>query len=145
MRKIILVDLDGTLANGNHRVHHILKKPKDWTIFFSECGKDIPISHVIEIINLLSDAFTIYITSGRSDQVREETEKWLKEHNVKYDKLIMRKAGDFTGDDILKVSWLHDGTINQNDVLCVFDDRDRVVKAWREAGLPCFQVAAGEF
>ena len=26
-----------------------------------------------------------------------------------------------------------------------FDDRSRVVKAWREAGIPCAQVAEGDF
>lgn len=145
MKKIILVDLDGTLADGNHRVHHILEKPKDWTTFFSECDKDIPIAHVIDIINHLSEIYQIYITSGRSDEVRDKTEQWLKDNNIIYHKLIMRKAGDYTGDDELKVSWLEDGQINKQEVLCVFDDRDRVVRAWRDAGLPCFQVAAGEF
>jgi len=27
----------------------------------------------------------------------------------------------------------------------VFDDRDRVVKMWRENGIRCFQVAEGNF
>ena len=26
-----------------------------------------------------------------------------------------------------------------------FDDRDRVVAMWREEGVPCFQVAPGDF
>lgn len=140
LKTIILVDLDGTIANGDHRVHHILKKPKDWTTFFSECQKDIPFSHMIEILSHLSELYDIYITSGRSDEVREKTEKWLMDHKVPYTKLIMRKAGDFTADDELKISWLRDGTINADNVLCVFDDHDRAIMAWRKAGLPCYQV-----
>ena len=30
-------------------------------------------------------------------------------------------------------------------LVAVFDDRDRVVAMWSAAGVPCFQVAAGEF
>ena len=29
----IIVDIDGTLANVEHRVHHLLKSPKDWDSF----------------------------------------------------------------------------------------------------------------
>ena len=32
-----------------------------------------------------------------------------------------------------------------NRILCVFDDRTKVVNMWRENGLSCFQVAPGDF
>ena len=31
------------------------------------------------------------------------------------------------------------------NVLGVFEDRDRVVKMWRDLGITCFQVAEGDF
>ena len=34
---------------------------------------------------------------------------------------------------------------NKNDVLCVYDDRQKVVDMWREEGLVCCQVAPGNF
>ena len=30
-------------------------------------------------------------------------------------------------------------------LIAVFEDRDRVVAMWRDAGVPCFQVAPGDF
>lgn len=30
----IVFDLDGTLADCEHRIHHITKEPKDWRAFF---------------------------------------------------------------------------------------------------------------
>lgn len=144
--KTIVVDMDGTLANGDHRIHHITTKPKNWTNYFAACDKDIPISHMIEILRAMkSIGYHIIVASGRSDEVRDKTEAWLVDHKVPWDVLIMRKAGDHTPDDELKVSWLREGLIVQDNVLCVFDDRDRVVKAWRDAGLPCLQVAPGDF
>jgi len=36
--------------------------------------------------------------------------------------------------------------INQgHSILCVFDDRDKVVKMWRENNIACFQVEYGNF
>jgi hypothetical protein len=29
--------------------------------------------------------------------------------------------------------------------MCVYEDRQSVVEMWRNAGLPCFQVAPGDF
>lgn len=146
MKNIILFDLDGTLADCQHRIHHITEGKKNWKEFFKACPLDAPIKHAIMVLNALSaNGYSIYITSGRSDEVRVETEVWLSHNNVYYDRLIMRKAGDYTDDGLLKPSWLTDGTIPKENVLCAFDDRARVVKAWRAAGIPCFQVADGDF
>lgn len=150
-KDIILFDLDGTLADCSHRLHHIEKSPKDWPAFFAACDGDAPIVHMIHLFQRLSrnadghDDLSLWITSGRSDECREATEAWLHRHGVKYERLVMRKAGDFTGDDTLKSSWLEDGTIPKERVLMAFDDRDRVVASWRAAGIPCLQVAPGAF
>lgn len=31
------------------------------------------------------------------------------------------------------------------EILCVLDDRNKVVKMWRELGLTCLQMAEGDF
>lgn len=91
-------------------------------------------------------SYEVWIVSGRSAECRNKTVSWLIANNFSgYAKLIMRKEGDFTDDSVLKVSWLDDGTIPKDRVLCVFDDRDRVVKSWRDRGIPCMQVAEGNF
>lgn len=146
MKKIILCDLDGTLADCQHRIHHILKQPKDWKSFFADCKNDSPIQHIMDLINTIDrDEYEIWITSGRSDECRRETMWWLERNEVNYDRLIMRKSGDYTDDGILKPSWLADGTIPIERVAFALDDRNRVVKAWRDAGVPCLQVAEGDF
>lgn len=145
MKQIILCDLDGTLADCQHRVPLILEKPKRWTEFFAACSGDAPIPHVIELVNTLHGQYEVWITSGRSDECRSATEAWLTSKGVIYDKLVMRKSGDHTDDGQLKPSWLSDGTIPRERVAFALDDRNRVVSAWRKAGIPCFQVAEGDF
>jgi hypothetical protein len=57
----------------------------------------------------------------------------------------MRKAGDHRDDDILKIELLAEMRRDGYTPIMVFDDRNRVVKAWRSAGVPCAQVAEGDF
>jgi hypothetical protein len=50
----------------------------------------------------------------------------------------------FMPDEILKKHML-DAFVDIDDVFLVVDDRDKVVKMWRELGLNTFQVAEGNF
>lgn len=149
-KDIVIFDLDGTLADCSHRIHHIQKPGKDWRAFFADCHLDAPIKANIDMLHAMwGSGFDIWIVSGRSDECREATEKWLAQHLIQggdsYKHLIMRKKGDFTDDHILNPSWLKDGTIPAEEVFCVFDDRARVVKGWRDAGMTCYQVNDGDF
>lgn len=152
MKDTVIADLDGTIALIEHRLHHIHSntyphpgfKP-DWRAFFAACKDDLPNTQVIRILRRLSDDLRIHIVSGRSDEVRAETINWLKQQQVPFDNLIMRKEGDHTPDDVLKRSWIDTGIIDKERVFCVLDDRKRVVDMWRSYGFTTLQVAEGEF
>ncbi|WP_250536651.1 hypothetical protein [Caballeronia sp. AZ10_KS36] len=147
MRDIVLFDLDGTIGLIQHRVHHISGKRRNWPAFFAACGDDLPNVPVIETLHTHAARHRIWIASGRSDEVRAETEAWLDLYvgMQHIDTLLMRRAGDRQADDRLKRGWLHNGSIPRERVLCVYDDRQRVVDMWRSEGLACFQVAPGDF
>lgn len=134
-------DLDGTLADCAHRLHHLDRK--DWRAFFAACPNDEPIWPALSILRDLHRAGNrVEIWSGRSDEVRLETEDWLIRHAVPQAvKLIMRTAGDKRPDDEVKREFLRG--CDKPDV--IFDDRDRVVAMWRAEGITCFQVAPGSF
>ena len=145
-RRAYIFDIDGTIANGAHRLHHIEKTPKDWSAFFAACGGDQPIPHIIQLANHLNvTGVAIVYVSGRSDECRDATQMWLHEHKLPDGPLYMRRAGDHRNDDILKVEMLAEVRSHGYEILMAFDDRSRVVRAWRAAGVPCAQVAEGEF
>ena len=51
MKDIIVCDLDGTLANCEHRVHHVQNKPKNWDAFYAGVREDevnVPVLHVLD-------------------------------------------------------------------------------------------------
>jgi hypothetical protein len=81
---------------------------------------------VINTLQALDDAdYEIHIFSGRSDEVHGETVKWLEDFEIPYYYLRMRPAGDFTPDEELKRQWIKECDLKQ--ILCAFDDRDKVV------------------
>lgn len=149
-RPVYLCDIDGTVADCTHRLHHISDGKHDWKAFFRDCVYDIPIPEVIKTINMLEEAGAMIImVSGRSDEVREQTERWLICNNVHYWASYMRKAGDYRADNIVKAELLEqvlkDRGILMSDIVGVFEDRQQVVDMYREKGLRVFQVAKGDF
>ncbi len=168
MQKTIIFDLDGTLANIDSR-RDISMKPNgrlDWDVFAapnSILALDMPNAPVIKMAQMFkADGFKIVIFSGRNDRGFDATVQWLNDFKVPFDLLVMRpdKFKDkswpiadgnpatpdmrFMPDEILKKKML-DTFVDIDDVFLVVDDRDKVVKMWRDLGLNTFQVAPGDF
>lgn len=137
----VIFDLDGTLANIDHRTHFVRGGNRDWDSFFRECVNDLAVPHVVETFHAhVESGHRVRIWSGRSDVVRAETERWLDEATIDPCYLEhMRADGDNAPDVELKRYWLQQ-TAHRPDL--VYDDRQRVVDMWRDEGVPCFQVVA---
>lgn len=155
-RPLYIFDLDGTLALIEHRLHFIQQKPKDWRAFFAAVGDDKPNLPVISTFQALrKSGAEVWIWSGRSDECKAETVAWLQRHDCWFpfefsmpapERFRMRKAGDHRDDVEVKREWLSEIEPPEwNRLTAVFDDRARVVQMWRDAGVPCFQVAPGDF
>ena len=152
MRNVIF-DLDGTIALIDDRRKLSTKDNGkiDWDVFFNpdNINLDQPNNAVITILKLLKGAGNrIVILSGRSKATKDATKVWLKKFDVPFDVLKMRPTSrDFMymPDDQLKQMWLNQLFPDKNDIVCVFDDRQKVVDMWRNNGLTCMQVANGDF
>jgi|TARA_Y100000015_G_C2339680_1_gene65304 hypothetical protein len=167
-KKTVIFDLDGTLADIDvRRDKSLMPNGKlDWKIFASPSSImdwDKPNAPVIKMAQMFkADGFKIVIFSGRNDRGFHATKDWLKIHNVPFDLLVLRPdkfkdeswpiadgnpaTGEmrFMPDEILKKKML-DTFVDIDDVFLVVDDRDKVVKMWRDLGLNTFQVAPGNF
>lgn len=145
--KTVIFDLDGTLALIDHRRHLVEGENKQWDAFYEACDQDLPNAAVITMNNELFmsqfNDYRIVIFSGRSVSVHEKTLRWLTQHQVYFHLLKMRPEKDYQPDEELKRKWLAE--IGKENVLCVFDDRKKVVDMWRAEGVPCFQVAEANF
>lgn len=141
----IIVDIDGTMA------HRTERGPYDW----DRVGEDLPNYHVIAVVQAMhAQGYEIIFVSGRLDTCKTKTFRWLRQF---YDasmqlgssttwQLHMRPVErQYDKDFTLKHDIYREHIEPYYEVVFVLDDRDSVVKMWRDIGLPCFQVAPGGF
>jgi hypothetical protein len=133
----IISDLDGTLIKMCHRDIHDAKKAYG----------DMPIPHIKEMLEMYHNNYTIIFVTGRNEQYRDVTEKWIA-NNMIYGFsyiLYMRPFGDKREDTEIKTEIYNQNIKDNYDVKFVLEDRDRCVCEWRRIGVPCLQVADGNF
>ena len=138
---MIIFDLDGTLADCEHRRHFVdgTRSTPDWKSFYEACDEDEPIEAVSKIFDDLAVDNEIEIWSGRCESVREKTLEWFCNY-IPYSgqKIKMRPIGDNTPDDQLKERWLDEVVRENRTIEFVFDDRPKVVRMWRRRGIFVF-------
>jgi predicted kinase len=168
----VLVDIDGTLADGTHRQQYVSTvcrhcqgcakyealggeprvclfclgtgtQKKDWKSYHDKAHLDLPVKAVIEWTRMLYDHdYYVCIVSGRGLEGADTTVDWLTKHNVQYHRIFMRNAGDNREDSIIKKEILDKITPNI-DVAFAVDDRPRVIRMWRENGVTVYDVGKG--
>lgn len=133
----VIVDIDGTVAL------HGTRNPYD----YSRVHEDRPNEAVVDLVKLLhEEGYEIIFCSGRDEASRKETLAWLQEHlSLVNPCLFMRPDGDMRKDRVVKLELFDKYIRHEYNVKFVLDDRSQVVDMWRELGLPCFQVAPGDF
>jgi predicted kinase len=136
----VIVDLDGTLAEMTER------GPYDEHRVY----EDLPREHVLYTVRALQrQGVKLLIMSGRSENCRAETERWLQDKcgfrrggaaQLEGYELWMRAADDRRRDSAVKRD-LYDAHVRDRySVMAVFDDRQQVVEeCWNALGLPVFR------
>lgn len=143
----IIVDLDGTLCNVEHRQRHLEGKRKDWKAFANEYKSDTINEWCRTIIYAMgaNASCAIILLTGRNECYRRGTEEWLQRNGVPYSFLLMRQNKDFRADSIIKKEIYEKHIEPNHDVIFCIDDRQQVVDMWRSLGLTCLQCAKGDF
>lgn len=143
--KAVIFDVDGTIANNDHRRVWVQNKPKNWKAYNATMADDKPIENIIHLTRVLSSHYHVLIVTARSDDHKQTTIDWLEKHMVSYTATYFRKEKDYRDDAIVKSEILDKILEDGYNPVMVFDDRTKVVNMWRERGLQCLQVAEGNF
>jgi hypothetical protein len=133
MTRVVLWDLDSTLANTAHRQPMVpairAKTGPTWEDYSMACVDDTPVEGTVALVRLIASLADLptgnvrqYGVSGRSEAARQLTLDWFTRHEVPLDDLYLRPAGDHTPNGKYKV-----GVINQlreagTDVLLFVED-----------------------
>lgn len=127
-----IFDIDGTIADMTG-----VRGPFEW----DKVSLDKPINSVLGVLDSLRVmGHKIVLLSGRDGSSRKLTEEWLDKHEVEYDDLFMREAGDCRKDSIIKKELFDNNVVTKYYVYGVFDDRPQVCLMWQDLGIPLFKV-----
>lgn len=145
-KQTIIFDVDGTIADVEHR-RHFVNGNNDWDSFRKETVNDTPVQWVCDIAKrFIAQGDDVAFFSARNESEREITEKQISQWIGDGHKgVFLRPNGDYTPDDEFK-SALADKFIDMGGKIdLIFDDRQKVVDMWRAKGFTVVQVADGDF
>lgn len=159
----IIVDMDGTYADVEHRRKLKENGKIDWSVFGDEklMEKDGVNQWCHEIINglWLKPNLAFLFVTGRMEKYRRVTEFWLFDRAMEmvqtapvYNNthrpgrhLFMRADNDFRSDTEVKLEIYNKHIKDYYDVLFALDDRPSVCRMWREQGITVLQCNDKEF
>lgn len=139
-KKIIVCDIDGTVADLTHRLHLIRNEEgtKDWKKFFELCFLDKPRKDIIQEVkcDAQGNEAALIFVSGRSDVARKDTEEWVKKAfgYLHTPIILMRREKDKRPDTIVKKN-IYNKYLKHYNIHRVYDDRPSVIRMWQEEGL----------
>lgn len=157
---LVVFDIDGTLADVEHRMHYIMPQPpKDpvtgrkvmrrFDLFHKACVDDTPIWPVVDVyLRFIADPnVRVVLLTGRPMSARYDTEQWFIRNGLEgYDALYTKPSGQDMMPD--KESKSQAAAQIERDfgepIAMVFEDRERVVQMWKERGTFVFNVAQVE-
>ena len=118
-QKLVLCDIDGTVANNDHR-QKLLKGFNDWDKFFSLLKDDEPIHVIIERVKqkVESNGDLIFLT-GRPEKYREMTEDWL----LKYFDVELFKEN-----------------FQKTQIKACFENDPELIQLWQDLGLNVIDI-----
>jgi len=147
---IFIFDIDGTLANNEHREHYLYPpkgQKKDWVSFFRDQYLDTVFEPIAVILRALFPYYKIILLTGRPEEERLATKIWLDKYAIPYRRLIMRPIACKEDDTTLKGRLLrmYLTASERKAILTIFEDRRRVVTQLRIEGYHVCHVANGDF
>lgn len=139
----VVFDLDGTICDTRHRQHIIDEPPEHdrWLRYSMACAGDAAIEPMRELAQRCGTS-VIFLT-GRNEQARALTERWLVDNFLHWRRLIMRAEGDYRPNPewkAAKVAELHHEGIA---VTLLVDDHPGSCEAVGKLGVPTLHFNPG--
>lgn len=138
----ILCDIDGTIANDDHRVHLIRNRVDPlWHLYHEASIHDPPFQEVVDLINYLGREHSIAFLTGRPEQYREITQDWLNsqmEFLSPYE-LYMRPTGSQDRAHNIKRQIIEKYFQPLHKIWLALDDHKPIVDMYRSLGILCLQ------
>lgn len=128
-----VLDIDATLSDVRHRLHHLRRRPKRWDAFFAAAGADDPLSEGLAVAQTLAAGHEIVYLTGRPERIRRATQSWLERYRLPPGRLLMRGDADRSPSAVMKLRKLR-RLAAERTVAVLVDDDIAVCTAAERAG-----------
>ena len=143
----VIFDIDGTLADVDEFLHHLVHRPdspRDWQGFHREVGKAKVKLDVLSMLHLYQfRGVHVILLTSRNIEWFNETVSWLGKNHIDYDMLVMRSKGDRRSAPEFKEDRLKRIMLEYN-IVHLFDDHPGVCGVAEELGIPVTKVPGYE-
>ncbi len=129
-----VLDIDGVVADVRHRLHHLERRPKDWSAFFRAAADDTPLAEGLALTADLAKQHDVVWLTGRPEWLRPLTRDWLTGHQLPARELHMRASADHRPARLYKLGVLR--RLAPRRIAAFVDDDAEVVEAAVAAGHP---------
>ena len=148
-RKAYIFDVDGTLANVDPILHHIINKDRNAPDFkdsfdaFHMDSVNVPANK--EVVDFLwnsieqNKSIDIIIVTAREEKWRAHTAYWLAKNLIPQEVLFMRPNNDNRTDYEVKKNILDQINLFW-DVIHAVDDNPKIIKLWKENGIETTKI-----
>jgi hypothetical protein len=134
MANLALFDVDGVLANDDHRVHYALDKK--WFEYFKpeRVGADPLLMPGFDLLSdLIDEGWHHEFLTGRRDTLRRTTEDWMDGYKIPSGRMTMRTTAQTMRLAEFKVGYIGPIVSSGNyDRVVLFDDDPEVVRLTQE-------------
>jgi hypothetical protein len=141
----ILVDIDGVIADGNHRQSYMRSATKDYAAFFAAAVRDTPITEAAMLLRIIDPDVAIVLVSGRPARIHDLTVDWLRTHAFRWDLLVLRADGDHRPASDAKAQAVRELRAEGWLPVLAIDDEPGNVDMYRGLGIPTLYIHSGYY
>jgi beta-phosphoglucomutase-like phosphatase (HAD superfamily) len=138
-RGLVVVDIDGVVADVSHRLVHLRAQPRDWDAFFAAMADDPLLSEGEAVANRAARDHDLAWITGRPARYADVTARWLRAHRLPEGPVHHRRDADRRPADVVKLHTVR-RLAHSRRVVLVVDDDPTVCTALRNAGFGVFQA-----
>jgi len=141
---ILFIDLDHTICDAAWRDSLIFGAQTDWNNYHTLSIRDKPIPEMVAMVRSLDSAgWKVIAVTARPEKFRQLTNKWLMQHTIPIDTILMRPDEAYRPAPEIKLALIAEclGKANVSDIpVLVIDDREDVAAALSVRGFTVLQV-----
>lgn len=133
--RVLVVDIDGVVADVRHRLHHLEGRSRDWAAFFAGMAQDPVLAQGRALVaDARAQGVAVVYLTGRPERWRSVTSTWLVAQGLEGADLVMRPDADRRPARVFKVEALTRLAASA-EIVALVDDDPEVLAAADKAGV----------